>query len=95
LARRSRHSGKWNMSYLAEQWQFDLSAIYKGTSYEDAFNTQKLGAFTLFDLGASYYLSENLTLRGRIDNLFDADYEVKSSYNVQERSYYANVTYQF
>lgn len=95
LVRRSRHSAKWNVSYLLEQWQFDVSAIYKGTSYEDAANTNKLDAYTLVDVAASYNVSDNLILRGRVANLFDHDYVAKESYNVQERSYFATVTYQF
>ena len=95
LIRRSKHNAKWNVSYLLDQWQFDVSALYKGKSYEDAANTNSLDAYTLVDLAASYYWSENLILRGRVANLFDEDYVAKDTYNVQERSYYATVTYQF
>lgn len=95
LIRRSQHSAKWNMMYLLDQWQFDASAIYKGTSYDDAMNTKVLDAHTLFDLAASYYWTDNLTVRGRVANVFDEEYVVRDSYNVQGRSYFATVTYQF
>ena len=95
LIRRSKHTAKWNISYLLDQWQFDVSALYKGKSYEDASNTTSLDAYTLVDVAASYYMNDNLILRGRIANLFDEDYVAKESYNVQERSYFATVTYQF
>ncbi|AJR06922.1 TonB-dependent receptor [Photobacterium gaetbulicola] len=95
LIRRSKHNAKWNVSYLLDQWQFDVSALYKGKSYDDAANTKSLDAYTLVDLAASYYWNDNLILRGRVANLFDEDYVAKETYNVQERSYYATVTYQF
>lgn len=95
LIRRSKDSAKWNVSYLADQWQLDVSAIYKGTSYDDAANTKKLDAYTLVDVAASYFVTDNLSVRGRIANLFDKDYVAKETYNVQERSYYATATYKF
>ncbi|MGF1759074.1 TonB-dependent receptor [Photobacterium sagamiensis] len=95
LARRSEHSAKWNVSYLAEQWQLDVSALYKGKSYDDVANTKELDAYTLVDVAASYFVTDNLAVRGRIANLFDEDYVAKDTYNVQERSYYATMTYQF
>ena len=54
-----------------------------------------MDAYTLVDLAASYYMTEHLTLRGRIGNLFDADYQTRTSYNTPERTYYATATYQF
>ncbi|PSW13133.1 TonB-dependent receptor [Photobacterium sanctipauli] len=95
LIRRAKHNAKWNMSYMLDQWQFDVSALYRGKSYEDASNTNELDAYTLVDVAASYFVTDNLTLRGRVANLFDEDYVAKETYNVQERSYYATVTYQF
>ncbi|MGF1682987.1 TonB-dependent receptor domain-containing protein [Photobacterium minamisatsumaniensis] len=95
LIRRSKHSAKWNISYLLDQWQFDVSALYRGKSYDDAMNTKELDAYTLVDVAASYYMTDSLILRGRVANLFDEDYVAKETYNVQERSYYATVTYQF
>ncbi|MGF1686970.1 TonB-dependent receptor [Photobacterium japonica] len=95
LIRRSKHSAKWNVAYLLDQWQFDASALYKGKSYEDAANTETLDAYVLVDVAASYFINDYLTVRGRIANLFDENYTARDSYNVQERSYYATVTYQF
>ncbi|ELR63292.1 Outer membrane vitamin B12 receptor BtuB [Photobacterium marinum] len=95
LVRRSKHSAKWNISYLLDQWQLDLSALYKGKSYDDSANKKELDSYTLIDVAASYYLNDNIVLRGRVANLFDEDYVAKDTYNVQERSYFATVTYQF
>ena len=95
LIRRSKHSAKWNVSYMHHQWQFDVSALYKGKSYEDAQNTKALDSFVLFDVAANYFLNENVVIRGRIANLFDKDYTSREYYNVQERSYYGLVEYNF
>ncbi|GAL07851.1 outer membrane vitamin B12 receptor BtuB [Photobacterium aphoticum] len=95
LIRRAKHSAKWNMSYMLEQWQLDMSALYKGKSYEDDLNTKSLDAYVLVDVAASYFINDHLTVRGRVANLFDENYTSRSTYNVQERSYFATVTYQF
>ncbi|MGF1725840.1 TonB-dependent receptor domain-containing protein [Photobacterium nomapromontoriensis] len=95
LIRRAKHSVKWNVAYLLDQWQFDMSALYKGKSYEDSTNTETLDAYVLVDVAASYFLNDNIVLRGRIANVFDEAYTLRDTYNVQERSYYATVTYQF
>lgn len=95
LQRRAKESGKWNISYLLDQWQFDLSYLYQGKRYNDAANTKKLNSYSLFDLAASYYVTDALTVRGRVANLFDKDYETVSDYQAPERSYFMTINYQF
>ena len=95
LARRSKYSAKWNVSYTYYDWNFDLSYLYRGESYDDTANNTKLDAYSLVDFSTHYYITDNLIARGKIANLFDEDYETSYGYNTQERSYYAGLNYKF
>jgi len=48
-------------------------------------------AYTLFNLAASYRLSKNIEVFGRIDNLFDQDYEAVLGYGTPGRSAYIGI----
>lgn len=95
LIYRSKHSAKWNVGYTADIWQLDMTAIYYGQSYSDANNTQKVEAYTLVDLGTSYFVTDQLTLRVKVTNLFNKSYVSKANYNSAEREFYLNAAYQF
>ncbi|MGL4504611.1 MAG: TonB-dependent receptor domain-containing protein, partial [Aeromonas sobria] len=47
-------------------------------------------AFTLFHLGASYRISENVTVNGTIYNLLDEDFLQYHAYNDAGKTEYAN-----
>ncbi|MGF1700990.1 TonB-dependent receptor [Photobacterium makurazakiensis] len=99
LVRIPNESFKWNASYLANDYQLDLSYLYQGTARDTNFNFPgedlELDSYHLVDIAASYFITDALTLQGRIANLFDEDYMTAYGYNSAERSYYATVTYQF
>ncbi|HEY6513342.1 MAG TPA: TonB-dependent receptor [Burkholderiaceae bacterium] len=55
----------------------DGRVVYTGSSYADALNLLKVPGWTRFDVGVRFLLdigSTALTLRARIDNLFDRDH---------------------
>lgn len=102
LKRRADESFKWNASYLADNYQLDLSYLYQGESrdtYSDpatfASNEVTLDSYHLVDFAANYFLTDSVTLSGRIANLLDEDYQTAYGYLPPERSYFASVTYQF
>ncbi|RJX64929.1 TonB-dependent receptor [Vibrio sinensis] len=95
LARRAKHNAKWNMMYVLEAWQFDLSYLYQGSRFDDQDNTTKLGAYSLVDIAASYYFANGLVVGAKVGNLFDENYETAENYKTPERNYYASVAYQF
>ena len=71
---------------LGAQWEvpgasglaLDARLIHTGKQYADAANTQSLKAWNRVDVGARYLVdignNRLLTLRGRVDNLFDKSY---------------------
>ncbi|UIP27817.1 TonB-dependent receptor domain-containing protein [Photobacterium sp. TLY01] len=97
LSRVAKQNAKWNIVYNAADWQASLNYLYQGERQENLYGggVYEMGGYSLFDVAASYYLTEQVTLSGRVANLFDKEYELVQNYNTQERSYYASVTYQF
>jgi len=57
--------------------------------------TVKLCGVSLWDLAASHPVTSQLTVRGRIANLFDKDYETVYGYQTPGREYYLSGSYTF
>ena len=92
LTRRSKEIYKWNTTA-----SFDVVDISLGYQYysERPDGSVELSAYSLFDLSANYYISESTTISGRVDNLFNEEYETANGYPAPERAFYMNMTYQF
>lgn len=95
LARRAKKNAKWNVSYLADNWQADLFYLYQGTRFDDTKNETVLDAYSVVDVSLNYFINDNVTLRGRIANLFDKEYQTAKGYDRPERSYYLSADYRF
>lgn len=66
----------WEVPYL-QGLALDGRVVYTGSRYADAANELELSSWTRFDLGARYTTSVSgkaLTLRARVNNVFDRDY---------------------
>lgn len=79
LLRRAKQKASWLTQ--AQLGPVDLSTelLYVGKRDDKNFSSFPaervvLGSYTLVNLGASYEVLPQLTLGGRIDNLFDRDY---------------------
>jgi len=65
-----------------------------GRRFDDAANTVTLDGYTLLDLRAAYALSDSLSIQGRLENVFDQDYETVAWYNQPGRAFYLTLRYQ-
>jgi vitamin B12 transporter len=76
-------------------WPFRLTTAvavrYASGSYDDADNTVWLKAYTLVDLRASYPLTPQLELYGRIENIADTAYETDYEYGALGRAAYVGL----
>jgi vitamin B12 transporter len=61
------------------------------TQFFGSFTTEKLPDFTTVNLSASYDLTDNLALTGRVVNLFDEDYAESWGYASQGRTLYVGL----
>ncbi len=59
------------------------------------FGGEKLAGYGLLNLSARAQLSRRLTLRAKVENLLDKDYELAAGYNTAGRGIYASLTYDY
>lgn len=99
LARRAKQNYKWISSL--NLGQFDLNATYTYTGKRLDLPTAAptsddyISATNLWDMSIGYWVNDDLTLRGRVENVFNEQYESALGYKAPERAYFFNVTYQF
>jgi len=96
LARRPRHAGSVVADFdVTERLSLQASANYVGRRYNQTDERGRLDAYTLVGLAGQYRLLDGLELYGRIDNLFDADYEEVENLATAGRSVYAGLRARF
>jgi len=65
-----------------------------GRRFDDDANQVRVGGFTLIDLRTEYALSKALRIQGRVENLFDKDYETAAHFNQPGRSFFVTLVVQ-
>ncbi|MFZ4689446.1 MAG: TonB-dependent receptor plug domain-containing protein [Polymorphobacter sp.] len=92
LARRPQHSITALVDY---QWEFGLATgatlTHVGASFENASNATRLPGYVLVDLRASFPVADRIEVYGRVENLFDEQYETTLRYGQTGRAGYAGV----
>ncbi|MBC7520936.1 MAG: TonB-dependent receptor [Sandarakinorhabdus sp.] len=92
LARRARHAVNTLVDYT---WGFGLATgatlTHVGTSFDNAANSRRLPGYVLVDLRASFPITRNVEIYGRIENLFDEQYETTFRFGQIGRAGYAGV----
>jgi vitamin B12 transporter len=88
LARRAKAHGVLGADTQWAQWTLGGEAQASGRRFDDAANTQALGAYTLFNLYASKPLATDWQLVARVDNLANKNYELAYTYATPGRSVY-------
>ncbi len=96
LPRRAEHAVSLSADY---DWSFGLSTgatlTMVGDSFDDPANNVPLDGYALAGVRASFPVSRNFEIYGRVDNLFDADYTTASDYGVYGRAAYGGVRARF
>ena len=96
LARRPSQSVNASVDY---RWAFGLetgaTVTHVGDSFDNASNTRRLDGYVLVDLRASYPITQGVSLYGRIENLFNEEYETIFRYGTPRRAAYAGVRLSF
>ncbi len=101
LLRRAKQQVKYQLDWNIKDIDFSVSYQYLGQRYDKDYSsdyngeTVKLGGVSLWDLAVSYPITSLLTVRGRIANLFDKDYETAYGYQTPGREYFLSGTFSF
>lgn len=100
LGRRAKQQAKYQIGFNV--YDFDVDAIYQYVGKRFDNNTseftseqRRLPGYSTVDLAVSYPVTSHLTVRGRIANLFDKDYETAYGYETPGREYYLSGSYNF
>jgi vitamin B12 transporter len=96
LPRRPAHEANAEATYV---WPAKLSTAvavrYAGDRYDDAANLNLVKGYVLWDVRASYPVSEQVEVYARVENLFDERYETIRNYGQLGRAAYAGVRARF
>ena len=100
LARRPKQQFKYQLDWTMFGLDMDAAWQYYGKSYYNNTNQftserRRSPSYSLVDLSASYPVTSHLTVRGRIANLFDKEYETAYGYATAGREYYLSGSYSF
>ncbi len=93
LPRRAEHVASVNLGYafLDGRTVVDLGIDYNGKQLNRTANPVMLDAFVLVNLAAAYKVTERIEVFGRVDNLFDEDYEEVPGYQTTGIGVFAGV----
>jgi len=96
LPRRPKHQGSLGAVWQAtEAAQVGGQVRFVGPQADSTFNNAINAAYTVVDAQAGYALTEAVTLYGRVENLFNADYQEVARYATPGRSGYVGVKAKF
>lgn len=90
LARRPRHSAGVLVDWTPmDGLDLGVTTLMVGKQLDSSSTNRENNAYTVMDFSASYAITDTVTVYGRVDNLFNADYEEVLGYNTPGRSAYA------
>jgi vitamin B12 transporter len=96
LARRPQDTGSLSVDYkLPFALSVGATVLVVGPSFDNASNAVKLDGYTLVGLRAEYPVSKRFSLYGRVENVFDEQYQTVSGYGTQGRAAYAGIRLKF
>ncbi|POT54799.1 vitamin B12/cobalamin outer membrane transporter [Citrobacter amalonaticus] len=98
LYRRAKQQVKYELTGQIFELGWNVMYQYLGERYDNDYDNKrdvKMGGLSLWDIGLSYPITSHLTVRGKIANLFDKDYETVYGYQTAGREYTLSGSYTF
>ncbi len=96
LIYRPKHVGGASLNIKPlEKLNVNLNAQYTGKRYHNADNSAEMLAYTLFNLAASYDVTDRLQFFGRVENLTDQQYQSVYQYGEPGIGFYGGVKITF
>jgi len=100
LLRRSDRSFTASGQYITKSYSLGADLLNVGDREDfrnvSPFNRDNdVGGYTLVNLTAAKFIDKNLSLRAKVENLFDKDYETVRDFNAPDRSFFVELRYNF
>ena len=93
LPRRAKKRLSLDLRRNVNRFTFGTRLLAEGNRYDNVPNTIRVGGFATLDLLAEYRFSERLTLRAKVANLFDEEYQTINTYNSFDRNFFLSFHY--
>ena len=93
LQRRAKELLRIDMDKASGKWTTGISFIGQGSRFDDTDNTDKVSGYGIVNLRASYAVSKKTSIKWKIENLFDKEYETVKNYNTPGVSGYISINY--
>ncbi|UJF18741.1 TonB-dependent receptor [Vibrio sp. SS-MA-C1-2] len=100
LLRRAKNSAQWSiLAPLTDNFDLSLQYLYQGKRDDvrdvAPYDSVEDDAYSLLNLAATYRVIEDLSLKLRLDNIFDSDYETAYGYPNPGFAAYGSISYNF
>jgi vitamin B12 transporter len=94
LARRAEETASLVADYRTKSgFGIGATVLIVGDSFDDVGNTRQNDGYVVADLRASYGITENLEVFGRIENVTDEEYETIFQFGQPGRAFFGGVRY--
>ena len=94
LPRRAKQTLRLDVERQLHRYSIGLTLLAEGHRYDDLDNTRRMGGYTTFDFRVVYRFNKSLSLYGRIENIFNKQYETAALFNQSGRQFSATLRYQ-
>ena len=91
LDRRAKNQFGYQFTTKVGEFDLLLSYEYKGKRYDRG---NALDSYQIVDISLAYAISDTLTAKAKLQNLFDEEYETVFDYNPQGRAVHVGLKYQ-
>ncbi|MBO1519706.1 TonB-dependent receptor domain-containing protein [Oceanisphaera pacifica] len=96
LLNRAKRKASWTADIDVAKANLFAQVLYMGNRETyGAVDKEYTPSYTIWNIGAHYPLTQQLTLNGKINNLFDKDYQVVSGYDAPDMEFYVGADYRF
>ena len=95
LIYRAQKTANLRISQQHNQLTVGLDTQFTDERYTNSSNTEKLPAYTLYNLDAKYRLNKQLNLSASVKNLTDKEYATNKGYATAGRTVFGSVRYRF
>ncbi|MGL4858534.1 MAG: TonB-dependent receptor domain-containing protein [Enterobacteriaceae bacterium] len=96
LNRRAKQKVSYQLDWQLSRLDLSLNYQYAGKRYDvDGPRTVRVGGYSVWDITVAYPIISSLTVRGRVSNLFDKNYETVYGYHTAGREFFLETAYKF
>ena len=93
LPRRARERLSFDLRRDIGRFTAGARLLAEGDRFDNATNTIRVNGFATVDLSGEYRLNDRITLRAKVANLLDEEYQTINTYNSFDRNFFLSLHY--